>query len=417
MDKQYRHDFERLLNVAAPWHVHSVSVDESKQTIDVELNYQLEKSRFSFISKNSASNSSSEEMIKGRWRHINIGGYACYISADVPVYSSTPGISRTSVSQPSFVGEAGRRYTHQLRQQVALCAERGFDRQTICSTYHIDESIVETILIDFDKTAASDRVLAYLPTESDNIWRNILLDKFLVKTQMLPLKLLLSKLKLASITSDNIDKLNTSIHELRQFFIAHAASLEAECAQLCGLSLQKQAVAERRKAASRLVLPALKSSVWIHLLSGKINLKSNNMSLNLLLVRQRSAFQNSDSNETKVRAISALREFFKKNARSLKQELVTINRLIQQPAAKNKVVLPDPQHSIWQNILKDDAFIPSNHMAYKLLLSKLRSTLLMNSTEPGIQLTAAKRVRDFYAQNQRTMQQELKMVLKQSNAI
>ena len=420
MDKQQKSDFEAILGVFAPWSISNIEIDTNKRIIDINVSKnkngeKSSKSKFNFLAKNS-SDSQSESMIRTRWRYPNINSFKCYISAEVPNQAVSDGIPRDSLTQPSFLGEVGKRYCNELRQQVSLSAARGFDRAMICSIYGLDEAIVESILSDIQKTPVNDRTATYLPTEINSVWREILLDKLLIRTQMLPLKFLLSKLKLASITPGNIEKLHASIDELRQFFIANSAMLEDECAQLCGLSLKKQAVAERKKAVNRLVLPALRSPIWVGMLSGRTNIKSNNMSLNLLLVRQRSSFQNSENNENKVRAISALREFFKKNARSLKQELIEINRLINQPTKKESATLPEHQHVVWQHILKDDSFIPSNHMAYKLLLAKLRSTLLMNP-EPDIAMNAAKRVRDFYTHNQQSMQQESHLVIKRSLAV
>jgi hypothetical protein len=136
------------------------------------------------------------------------------------------------------------------------------------------------------------------------------------------------------------------------------------------------------------------------------------MSLNLFLVRLRHAFQNSADNNARVLTLNSLREFFKKNARSLKPELVLINKLMNAPE-ETQFTLPGEQHDIWKRILKDDSFIPSAHMAYKLLLSNLRSQLLMNP-DPVVELNAARKIREFINHNQRFMQQELRMVLRNS---
>ena len=89
-----------------------------------------------------------------------------------------------------------------------------------------------------------------------------------------------------------------------------------------------------------------------------------------------------------------------------------INQLMNAPE-ESQLTLPDEGNEIWQRILKDDAFIPSSHIAYKLLLANLRSQLLMNP-DPVVELTAARRVRDFIKHNQRFMQQELRLVLNNS---
>ncbi len=416
MDKQYKKDLEDVLGVSLPWSVVDVELDKANRAIEVILSYQPEKNRFSFISKSTSQQYRPDSLTQSRWRHVNLGQYACFTKIDASAIRAGGGILQASIATPAFIGDIGKSYTHHLKQQVSLCSMRGFDVKTIASVLHINESMTERVLSDISKTSISDRPATYLPTEIDDVWRDILSDRMLIKTQMLPLKLLLSKLKLAVSSTKDADILDMSIRELRQFFVTNSRNLESEYAQLCGLSMDQRAVAQRSKAANRLILPSLKNPIWIHILNGKLNLKSNNMSLNLLLVRQRSTFQNSEESDAKIRAISALRDFFKKNARGLRSELVLINRVLQNPdRVKNKVALPESNHKIWQKILRDDSYVPSNHMAYKLLLSKLRSTLLMN-TSPEVELDAAKRIRDFYLRNQKSMQEELRALLKQNAA-
>ena len=176
--------------------------------------------------------------------------------------------------------------------------------------------------------------------------------------------------------------------------------------------MKKAAVEERAAAANKLVLPGLKNGIWLKLISGKVNLNSANVSLNLLLVRSRHAFQNAIDTQHRLLVLNSVREFFKKHARQLRSELVLINQLMHAPE-EVQYTLPDEKHQIWQRILKDDTFIPSSHIAYKLLLANLRSQLLMNP-DPVVELSAARRVRDFMKQNQRFMESEYRMVLNSS---
>ena len=416
MDKLYRKHLENVLGVTEPWSITGIDLDRNTRRIEILLTYQPEKNRFSFISKNPGQTFRSDTLTQSRWRHINLGQYACFTKIDAATISAAGGVLHSSSGIPAYIGEVGKKYTTMVKQQVSLNAMRGFDSKTIASVMHFDEQFIRGVLEDLSRKSISDRPKTYLPTEVDNIWREVLADKVFIKTQMFPLKLLLSKLKLSVSNTDDPDAAELAIRELRQFFIANSRNLESEYAQICGLSMDQRSVAQRSKSANRLVLPSVKNGIWVHILNGKLNIKSNNMSLNLLLVRQRSTFQNSEDNESKVRAINTLREFFKKNARGLRHELVLINRVLQTPEKqKNKVVLPDSGHQVWQKILRDDSFVPSNHMAYKLLLSKLRSSLLLNGS-PEVELDAASRIRDFFLRNQRSMQDELRSLLRQNAA-
>lgn len=416
MVKQPKYYFEAIFGVSAPWSIQDVNIDEKNKIIQVALAHQAEKSRFSFFSKTIGDENSKvvDTGLSKRWLHTSIGYYSCHIiSSNYDPTISSSGISREGLLQPNFLGDPNRNYTHQLRQEVALAHIHGMSSETIANLLRVDLPLVNDILNDIEKTPAPYRLATCLPCAIDPIWGNIISDKFHLKTQLLPLKLILSKLKLSVIDPKMDVRLADAVTELRKFFISHINALDAEVSQICALSMKKQSIEERRNTTTKLVLPSLKNGIWIKIITGKINLGSTNMPLNLFLVRLRHAFQNTDDNNSKVLALNSLRDFFRKNARSLKTELVLINQLMNVPE-EDQFSLPDERNTIWQRILKDDSFIPSSHMAYKLLLSNLRSQLLMNP-DPVVELNAARRVRDFIKHNQRFMQQELRMVINSSH--
>ncbi|HTF95271.1 MAG TPA: hypothetical protein VL995_03985 [Cellvibrio sp.] len=414
MVKQPKHYFEAILGINAPWSVQDVAIDERNKIIQIELAYQFEKSRFSFFSKSSDTNNKiSDAGFAKRWLHTGFGNYSCHIVSNF--YDQTiggSGISKDSLLQPGFLGDANRNYSHELRQQVSLSHIRGLAPDAIANMLRVEQTLVEEIIGDVEKTPESYRLATCLPMESDSIWESMIYDKFHLKTQLFSLKLLLSKLKLTMIDPKVETKLSDSVTELRKFFISHANSLDAEVSQICALSMKKQSVEERRSTVTKLVLPSLKNSIWLKLIGAKIDLGSNNMPLNLFLVRLRHAFQNTQDNNVRVEILNQLREFFRKNARNLKQELVLINQMMNAPE-EHQMSLPDERSDVWKRILKDDTFIPSSHIAYKLLLSNLRSQILMNP-DPVVELNAVRRVRDFIKHNQRFMQQELRMVMSKS---
>jgi hypothetical protein len=407
--------FEAFLGIRAPWSIQEVVLDEKRKSILIELDYAQEKPKFSFFAKNGETSATgiTHTGTTKRWAHTSFGFYSCYISS---VYAnrniSNLGIEREVLLQPAFLGDLRRNYTHQLRQQVAMLNQRGLAADAIAQQLVVEQSVVDEVLQDLERAPDNYRLPACLPTEIDPIWERIITDKLHLKTQAFSLRLLLSKLKLNFFDTQNETLISDSINELRKYFIAHAPSLEAEYQQVCALSVKKAVVEERAASASKLVLPGLKNGIWLKLISGKVNLNSANVSLNLLLVRSRHAFQHAVDAQHRLLVLNSVREFFKKNARQLRPELVLINQLMHAPE-EAQYTLPDEKHHIWQRILKDDTFIPSSHIAYKLLLANLRSQLLMNP-DPVVELSAARRVRDFMKQNQRFMESEYRMVLNSS---
>ncbi len=416
MVNQAKEYFEAVYGISSPWIIQDVAIDEKNKIVQLELGYLTEKPRFSFLSKSAESSADNliEDGVVRRWVHGPLGQYNCYISSrHFDKHHGGAGISRNALLQPNFLGDASRNYTHQMRQQVALASARGLAPEGIANMFHVEQSLVEEILSDVDKTPDAYRVACCLPTEADPVWEKIITDKIHLKTQLFSLKLLLSKLKLLALEKDGESKLLDAVTELRKFFIAHSNALTTEINQICAIGQRKKA-GEETRAVAKLVLPALKNSIWLKLITGKIDLGSKNMPLNLFLVRLRHAFQNTSDNTQRLNSLNSLREFFKKNARQLKTELILINKLMNAPE-ETQFTLPNEAHEIWKRILKDDSFIPSSHMPYKLLLSNLRSQLLMNP-DPVVELNAARKIREFINHNQRLMQQELRMVLRNAYA-
>lgn len=411
MVKQPKHYFEALLGIYAPWTIHDVSIDEKNKSIEIEITPTSEKSVFSFLNKHENDTSGTH---KRRWAHTNMGHYTCYISSAYNAKTDHDlSLTQSTLLQPQFMGDAHSSYTHLLRQQVSLAKLRGLDATAIASMFKIDATLVEKIISDVAKFPENTQLACCLPTEVDNVWEKILTDKILLKTQVVPLKLLLSKLKLSSERKEE-NQIKEAILALRKFFIAQAKILETEYCQICGITNRKQLTEERQSSATRLLLPSLKNSIWLKMITGKINLNSANVSYNLFLTRLRHAFQNSKDNTARLNTLNSLREFFRKNARQLKAELIQINKLITAPE-ETQYSLPDEQHKVWRRILKEDSFMHSDHVAYKLLLANLRSQVMMNP-DPVIELNAVRRIRDFLSHNQKNLQNELRIVLKTAYA-
>ncbi len=416
MERNDLHNLELALGIQSPWAIKSLNINEQDKLFELALELQDKKRLFGLF--DAGRKDSTKEMVSGRWRYMSIGSYSCMVEAQVPKSAVTQGafLSRNLIAQQAFLGDPLRPYSNFLRQQVALAQIKGTEPGVIADLYRIDSSTLSAILEDLDKASADSRGLAYLPTEVDAAWDRILNDQLFVKTNMLPLKFLVSKLKLAASKTKSIDELLGFKVELRQFFIEHGSQLENEVEQICGITNERlQQRARAVKSKHRLVLPALKSPVWLDLLSGRLSLNSQSIPLNLLISRQRTAFVQGHNKEEKIEAIETIRDYFRKNYRQLKPELVLLNRAMD-IRKKNKLSLPDPEHKVWQRILEDDEFVPSNHIAYKLLLAKLRAQV-SKKPDPVIKLEAAERIRDFLSQNQRSMREEMGVLFRQLAAV
>lgn len=406
---------EEILGIQPPWHITSFELDRLSHTANVKIDNKDKKKLFGLLD-HSPKSDSLEQKVTGRWFYAPVGGFKCMIHADVPVSNSPVMLDLAVLNAPAFLGHPNRNYSNYLRQQVALADIKGMGEQFICEAYNISPEVYKTIKTDLEAASVQARSLAFLPTENDSAWRDVLNDQIHIKTSVLPLKLMLSKLKLATAKSDSSEQIANFSKDLRQFFMANAHLLDDEVNQVCRISSEKmRRQVSATKQRQRLVLPALKNPVWIDLLTGKLNLNSQSIPLNLLVSRQRVAFLQGKDSATRIAAIDSLREYVKKNHRALKPELVLINRAIS-INEKTNIRLPNPDHEIWQKILYDNDFIPSQHVAYKLLLAKLRVQVQV-AEDPVVKLEAARSIRSFMQQNQKALQRELNDIVKQSTAV
>ena len=404
-------NLEEILGIQAPWHIKSVQFDSGRQIANIYLDSKDKKKLFGLIDSNKQADVVKQQ---GQWTFMPLATYKSVIHAEVAITDSEA-ISLTSLDNPSYLGNTSRSYSNYLLQQVALAELKGIPEAFICATQRITEELYQQIRTDIEKASPQARSLIFLPPENDPTWLRVLKDQMLIKTNLLPLKLLLSKLKLSAAKTTDNDEVVNLVAALRKFFVANVHVLDDEISQLCGINddkTRRQVAVNKQK--QRLVLPALKNPVWIDLLTGRLKLNSQSVPLNLLISRQRIGFLQGKDSATRIDAIEKLREYVRRNHRSLKPELVLINRAMA-INEKSSLRLPNPDHEIWQRILQDDDTVPSENIAYKLLLAKLRMQV-QTSSDPVIKLEAARSIRNFMGQNQRALKRELSVLVNQANA-
>lgn len=413
MDRIDPRILEQLLGIYRPWAIHSLDTDELSQTLHVYLEKRDKEKKKLFGLLETATAESTEHSTPGYWYYRPIAGYRCVIHANIDNTNNAECMTKSALQKPAFIGSLDRHYSNYIRQKVALSELQGQEAKAICQQLNLEENLYQQISQDLDKTEPTLKPLLYIPTENDAVWYEIIKDKQHLKTDKLPLKLLLAKLKLSASKAESGQALCDSAQQLHRFFINNFNNSSLEIDQICGFdSTSSHHHKNMTKSQQKLVLPSLKNVVWIDLITGKIKLNSQSMPLNLLVTRQRVAFLNGSSSKDKVKAIEIIRSYFLKNHRQLKPELVLLNRAMarQQRAV---ISLPNPDHDVWQRILANDEMVPSNHVAYKLLLSRLRSQV-KQSADPVVRIEAAKRIRSFLHQNQRTMRRELNAIVKES---
>lgn len=402
---------EDVLGIYSPWSIKSARPNDRARTIDVHLEPSDRSRLFGFI--NTAKNTDTNQ--SGSWHYSSFGKYRVVIHASLPGAEQEPALNYSTLAQPCFLGSPARKYSHLLRQQVAAARLQGLTVDTIAGLYQLDRAMVDTIAQDLAAAPSQIQHLAAIATELDPVWEIILRSEIPLNTQVLPLRLLLSKLQLSASKAKKVSELMPLVVDLRKFFLANSSILGKEFEQIFG-GPEKSKSGEPAVSTNvrKLVLPGLGNPIWQEFLKGKVQLNSSNIALNLLIAKQRTAFANAAQPGEKLAVVEIMRSYFLRNYRTLKAELLLLNRACA-IREKTRYRLPEVEHTVWQQLLEDDTFLPSNHMAYKLLLARLRAQL-RSAPSPAAQLDAAKRIREFIQQNHRSLKHELVYLLKHVSA-
>ncbi|PCJ99625.1 MAG: hypothetical protein COA42_24070 [Alteromonadaceae bacterium] len=411
MERINLQDLAGALGIIEPWAIKSVKTDIEARIINVYIE-KREKSRpFTLFSR--LKKDQDEKQISGSWSYMAIGLYRCVVHATIVDRNFDGNILSTELFKlESFLGHPARNYSNYLRQQIATAQAKGLDSELIGNLFRVDQELLTRIVSDLEQLPEPLKTHVLLPSEVDPVWEKVLLARVQLQTKALPLRLLLSKLRSAALKTKNIEERRTLGTQLRNFFTANIHTMEREILQLCSINPQDANIkAQRAPAKQRIVVPGAKSILWLDVISGKINLDSKSIPLNLLISKQRISLMKAQTNRDKIQVIAPLYQYITKNYRSLKRELLILNEQLQK-VTKPKVRLPSPDHHIWQNILDNENLIPSKHLAYKLLLSKLRSTLGGNQS-PQEKDAAARKVHGFVSKNHASMRQELQVLMSQ----
>lgn len=404
MEKLQKSDLEQILGIYSPYSIRSMELNPVDETLLLVLEESAHKSRFSLRAKPSSKREADQSNKQSfQWQHVRLGRFTTYIKARINPNS-------TNLNRFTFLGDASKQYSYGLQQLVEQCKSRGLDSDGITALLGVDLVTTKSILMDLEASESERRAEAVLPLESDPIWRAILTHDVNLTTKLLPLKLLLSRLKLNVYNKKDAETVQGAVAELRQFFAQHAHQLKGEYAQL-GITLSTATSEPKAKSKLKLKLPGLNNPIWVQILSGTFDLHSRDMPLNLFITKLKKQFADCEDENAQRLIISDLQSFFKKNARSLIPELKILTRIItgESENGTSSASLPQSDHVIWQRLLENQASLPTDKMNYLLLLSKLRSTLL-SSEDETVRSNAMQQLHDFFVQNQSLMTNEIKQI-------
>ncbi|EAR11391.1 hypothetical protein [Reinekea blandensis] len=395
MDSLKNRDMAQILGLYSPWAIKDIELTNDADAIVIHLEKQADRSRFSFLP-----NQKKSQQVTRRWQHVRFGHVNSFIEATMTLDD----LAEISESRPpAFLGAENKRITRELADTIRIAHSRQLNAEMISGLLGISSDVVEAEIREIETEEQMKQHVSLLPLESNPIWRDILTDKVKLSTRLLPLKLLLSRLKLeVSKNLDNVDVMQKSISELRGFFLRHAHQLTHEYELIGAKDTNEQT--KSRSVKTKLVLPGTKNEIWHQLLAGEFDLNTQSMPLKLNLAQQRRAYASATDAQQRVDVIRKLQLFFKSNARTLIPELTILTQMLQ-AQQEQKVKLPPPDHTIWKDLLLDDQLLNSDKINYRLLLSRLKSSYRRNHDSSSIE-----QLHSFFSQNAQAMTDEIKII-------
>lgn len=394
MDSLKTQELGQILGLYSPWAIKDIELATDAESITITLEKQADKSRFSFLNS-----SKKNQQVTRKWQHVRFGHFTTFIQASM----SLDELSEISANQPpAFLGAENKSITRELADTIRIAYSRNLNTDMISGLLGIKHDIVDSEIREIETEETQQKNVALLPLESNPVWRGVLTDQVKLSTRLLPLKLLLSRLKLdVSKNENSADVLQKSVSELRNFFIRHANQLKYEYEQL---GARESATPKPVTGKTKLVLPGIKNIVWQQLLKGEFDLNTQSMPLKLNIAQQRRAFAAATDNSARIEVIRNLQLFFKHNARTLIPELKILTQMLEQQGS-TELKLPPANHDIWKQLLLDDQILNTDKINYRLLLSRLKTTYRRNQDAGSIE-----QLRNFFSQNARAMTEEIKII-------
>lgn len=395
MDSLKNRDMAQILGLYSPWAIKDIELSGDTESIVVHLEKQPDRSRFSFLA-----NQKKTQQVTRRWQHVRFGHVNSYIEATMTLED----LAEISEDRPpAFLGAENKRITRELSDTIRIAYSRQLNAEMISGLLGIALDVVETEIREIETEEQMKQSVSLLPLESNPVWRDILTDKVKVSTRLLPLKLLLSRLKLdVAKNPEQADVMQKSVSELRAFFLRHAHQLTHEY-EIIGAK-DPNAAAKTRASKTKLVLPGTKNEIWHQMLSGDFDLNTQSMPLKLNLAQQRRSYARAEDAQQRIEVIRNLQLFFKKNARTLIPELKILTQMLHEQQHQD-IALPPPDHTIWKQLLLDDQLLSSDKINYRLLLSRLKSSYRRNHDNSSIE-----QLHNFFSQNARAMTDEIKVI-------
>lgn len=239
-----------------------------------------------------------------------------------------------------------------------------------------------------------------LPAESDAVWQRLIKGEQRLDTRVVGLQMMIERVRQSIERNPTEGNKLAGARILRQFFSKHQNRLGKEVAQLGG-SATAAATATAIDTTTQ-ALPSERDPVWQQLISGEISLKSDILSLKMLLERVRQAVNRNPSESNRVAAAKILRQYFAKNRSKHSGEISQLLEGASAAAAQAALTaeaLPADDHPNWQRLINGEIALHTDAVSLKMLLERIRQAIARKPSEAN-RLAGARMLRQYFVKNQ-----------------
>ena len=229
----------KLLQVSLPCTINEIRVDEQRNRVDVWIAVKTVRSWF-------GGGKAASAMPERQWRHVNLGGYHCYVHAALPADIELP-------EQP-WLGDDKLGFTHAKTRQIVALLHEGVSYEGICGLLGVQFDDLWKFKFALESGNAKSRLAdkappvlrapaaatpqapdgrpAGVPDVTDPIWQELVEGKLPVDIRVLSLQLLLTRMRTQFATIDDRDVRLLKLRDLHRYVIRNERVLDYELAQL-----------------------------------------------------------------------------------------------------------------------------------------------------------------------------------------
>lgn len=236
----------KLLQVAAPCAISDIRVDEQRRRVDVWIGVRTPRSWFG------GNGGAADAIREAEWRHVNLGGYHCYIHARLP--------AGTELAEQPWLGDDKLGFTRAKAKQIFALMSEGVSYEGICMLldvpfndlwkfkFALDSGNATPGLLDKPArprgqgtaerahAAALSRAPAApetaVPDATDPVWQELVEGRLPVDIRVLSLQLLLTRMRSQFATIQDKDVRLLKLRDLHRYVIRNERVLDYELSQL-----------------------------------------------------------------------------------------------------------------------------------------------------------------------------------------